>query len=142
MLCLSDSAAYKLHEGEKTGFETRLREIHPDVLDTDVDICHHMHNSVRKFCETSFDNHVEHLCDDLYNDFQYSPDLNKDLEGISSMFGLNFKVPLERIAHRWLLAYHVSTRNVDMMDPRVVFYFAWIGNDKGKYLPLFKEVSG
>ena len=45
---LTDSAAYM--KGKKSGLEVRLREKAPHLLDIDGDMCHHMHNAVKKFC--------------------------------------------------------------------------------------------
>ncbi|KAJ8026118.1 hypothetical protein HOLleu_33867 [Holothuria leucospilota] len=121
---LSDSAAYM--RGKHNGFEAKLREANPNLLNIDGDICHHIHNCVKKFC-SHFGNHVENLCDDLYRDFQYSPDLAQYLQEMTDLFGLDCKLPQQRIAHRWLSSYDVSIRILDMIDPLTLFYFAWIG---------------
>ncbi|XP_072175737.1 uncharacterized protein [Diadema setosum] len=57
--------------GKKSGFETRLRDVAPHLLNIDGDICHHTHNAVKNF-GGFFNNHVEYLADDLY-DLKWSP---------------------------------------------------------------------
>ena len=44
---LSDSTNYM--RGKKSGLEILIREKVPHLLDIDGDICHHIHNSVKKF---------------------------------------------------------------------------------------------
>ena len=44
---LSDSAAYM--RGSLNGFHAKLREVAPHILDIDGDVCHHVHNTVKKF---------------------------------------------------------------------------------------------
>ncbi|XP_072181906.1 uncharacterized protein [Diadema setosum] len=124
---LSDSAAYM--RGSKTGFEKRLQDVATNMLDIDGDLCHHIHNVVKKYCQ-HFDHQVEGLCDDLYNDFHYSPDLQEHLATISTALGTACKVPLERVAHRWLSSFDVTVRNVEMVKALTVFYYAWVDSNK------------
>ena len=126
---LSDSAAYM--RGKVSGFETRLRNEVLSLLDIDGDLCHHVHNAVKKCCE-NFDKHIEKLADDLYNDFHYSPDLQEHLSNICSSLHVACKIPTERVAHRWLSAYDVTSRNVEMLDALTIFYFAWVGTENRK----------
>ena len=67
---LSDSTN---HMSGKVGvFETLLRQVVPHLLEIDGDICHHVHNSVQKFCKQR---RVEGLDDDLHTDMKWSPHL-------------------------------------------------------------------
>ena len=50
---LSDSTNYM--RGKSGGLEKKLRDLAPQMLDIDGDLCHHVHNAVRKFC-SYFDN--------------------------------------------------------------------------------------
>ena len=46
---LSDSTNYI--RGKKGGLEKRLRDKAPHLLNIDNDCCHHVHNSVKVFCQ-------------------------------------------------------------------------------------------
>ncbi len=85
---LSDSANYM--RGKTSGFETKLRELAPHLLDIDGDICHHVHNVVKKFCGF-FGNWVERLCDDLYTEFKYGPDIREYAQDICTMLGVHYR---------------------------------------------------
>ena len=66
--------------GCKTGLEKRLRHGPvPHLLDIDGDLCHHIHNIVKKF-SNNFDNYLEKLFRDLYRNFDLSADLLKRLD--------------------------------------------------------------
>ena len=68
---LSDSTNYMR---DKTGgLETLLREI-AQLLDIDGDLCHHVHNAIRKFSDP-FDKYIERYLDDIHTDMQYSVDI-------------------------------------------------------------------
>lgn len=123
---LSDSAAYM--RGKKSGFETRLRDVAPHLLDIDGDICHHTHNSVKKFC-SFFDQHVEHLADDLYNDLKWSPDIKEHFEKICGVLGVKCNLPVERVPHRWLSSYDAAARIKSMMDPFRCLYYCFIDSE-------------
>ena len=53
--------------GKKSGLETKLFEKAPHSLDIDGDVCHHIHNTVKKFC-SPFNNFLERLVDDVHTD--------------------------------------------------------------------------
>ena len=89
---LSDSANYM--RGKTAGFETLLRSSAPHLLDIDGDTCHHIHNSVRKFC-SHFQSHVEGLCDDLFQDTRFNPDIKSYLEQLCRIVGTHYLTPLE-----------------------------------------------
>ena len=50
----------------------------PHLLDVNVDLCHHIHDMVKKFLN-NFGNYLEKLFRDLYRDFDLSADLVKRL---------------------------------------------------------------
>ena len=113
---------------DSAGFETLLRSSAPHLLDIDGDTCHHIHNSVRKFC-SHFQSHVEGLCDDLFQDTRFSPDIKSYLEQLCRFVGTHYLTPLERIAHRWLSIFDVSKRILSMIGPITLLYSAWIPAD-------------
>jgi hypothetical protein len=59
---LSDSTNYM--RGKINGYETKLREHALQLLDIDGDICHHVRNSVQKFC-VQFGRLLEQLADEV-----------------------------------------------------------------------------
>jgi hypothetical protein len=69
---LSDTAAYM--RGAKSGVETLLRKDNPNLLDVDGDVCHHMHNIVKKFC-SHFNSIVEQ--DLVFNLLNPTPKLQR-----------------------------------------------------------------
>ena len=69
---LSDSAS--VMRGAKGGFEALMRREAPHLQDVGGDTCHHLHNTVKRFCE-HFNKVVEKLMDDLHTEFKYSQDL-------------------------------------------------------------------
>ena len=80
---LSDSAAYM--RGSLNGFHAKLREVAQQILDIDGDVCHHVHNNVKKFVSIVGDYDMllginVKLLDDLFNDFDFSADLRDDLK--------------------------------------------------------------
>lgn len=128
---LSDSTNYM--RGKISGLETRLRAECPQLLDIDGDVCHHVHNTVRLFCK-QFGQLVEHLLDDLFTDFKYSPDLREALSKICSIMKIKYRKPPQRVAHRWLSTYDVTVVDLEMMDALVVFYYAFLKKgDKDTY---------
>lgn len=68
MSILMDSC--NVMRGSKTGLETRIRrEKAQHLLDVDGDVCHHVHNAAKAFCKP-FNNFLEQLYIDLFNDFK------------------------------------------------------------------------
>ena len=73
MSILMDSCS--VMRGSKSGVETRIRKENvTHLLDIDGDACYHAHNASKKLSEP-FDNLVERLLSDPYNDLKWSPDL-------------------------------------------------------------------
>lgn len=139
---LTDSASYMI--GCKTGFLTQLKKVAPNLLDIDNDICHHIHNSVKKFC--SHFGTIEKLCDDIHTDFDYGTDLGHYLEEICLLLGFPFVKPKERVPHRWLSVYNCAVELKDMFLPYTVFYFSFLScSDKTLFnssvLEIFKKAS-
>ena len=64
----------------KTGLDKRLCDgLVPHLLGSDRDLCHHFHNTVKKF-HNNFDNYLEKLFPDFYINFDLSADICKRLE--------------------------------------------------------------
>ena len=128
---LTDSANYM--RGEHNGFQSKLREANPQILDIDGDNCHHIHNAVKKFSSLVDPSKVlNSLLDDVYNDLDYSADLREDLKKISKNLGLDEKTPIKRAGHRWLSIYDSSLRFLDILDSLTLFYSAWLTHEEKK----------
>ena len=90
LVILMDSCS--IMRGSKSGLEKHLRDsIASHLLDIDCDICHHIHNIVRKFA-TTFGNFLEKLFRDIFRDFHLSSDLLQQLKEIWYYLGLTFRV--------------------------------------------------
>ncbi|CAM1291290.1 FBN1 (predicted) [Pycnogonum litorale] len=124
---LMDSCA--VMRGSKSGLEQRIRETKaPQLLDIDGDICHHVHNASKKFCDP-FKYWAEGLFCDIYADFKWSADLKDALAEICELLGLKFTTPARFLSHRWLSCYDVSVSTLLMMDAFEVFYQAFLPKD-------------
>ena len=132
---LSDSAAYM--RGAQSGFQARMKQDAPHLLDIDGDICHHIHNVTKTFWSAlDPEQHLPYLLDDLYRDFMYSADIREDLFSVCSILGCPEKSPKERVAHRWLSLLDATLHTQDLMDPLTVVYYSWL-SPKDK--ELFKD---
>lgn len=117
---LKDSCS--VMRGCKTGLETRLREkkVSP-LLDIDVDLCHHMHNGCKTFCE-SFQSWVEKLFNLLHANFKFFTDLREAVSELCQILGIRYTVPERFLSHRWLSAYDVSVSTLRLWYAYRVFY--------------------
>ena len=131
---LSDSTNYM--RGKVSGFETKLRGAVPHLLDVDGDICHHVHNVVKKFTGF-FDRKVEALLDDIHTDHKWSPDLRENLEKLCTICNVKFNNPKQRIPHRWLSVLDCSVPICNMIPALTVLYSAWL---RGDDVTLYKDV--
>ena len=121
---LMDSCA--VMRGSENGLEVRIRREHtPLLLDTDGDICHHIHNASKRFCKP-FDGVVEGLFNDIYNDHKWSVDLRELLAEVCSLIGVKFTVPERFINHRWLSAYDTAVSTCRLWDAHQVFYYGFL----------------
>ena len=57
--------------GKYKWLEKLLRDKAPHLLDTDGDVCHHFHNTLKQFCKR-FENFAEKLVNDIYWETKYS----------------------------------------------------------------------
>ena len=110
---------------DKNGFFAEMRAKCPNMLDIDKDVCHHVHNCVKKFC-SFFNNTVEKLLDDLHTDFDYGTDLGTYLEEICMLLGHQYVKPKERVPHRWLSVLDCLLEFQTMQVPLTVFYYSWL----------------
>ena len=133
MSSLSDSAAYM--RGCTNGYETKLREDAPHLLEIDGDICHHIHNITRQFSsQLDPENTLACLLDDIHKDFVYSPDIKEHFFAICKILGLPPKQPKERVGHRWLSLFDSSQSFEELADPLTILYFSWLSvQDKVLY---------
>ena len=130
---LSDSAAYM--RGKKNGFQAKIKEDAPHLLDIDGDLCHYMHNIVKMFAKgVDTDDHFSRLLDDIYANLSYSADLRADLLQLCSLFDQPELVPKERIQHRWLSLCDANSRFQQLLVPLTIFYFGFLSaKDKQLY---------
>lgn len=126
---LSDSAAYM--RGEKNGFQKKMKEVVPNMLDIDGDVCHHLHNVVKMFTShLDPDNFLQRLLGDVYRDFSFSTDLRDDLCQISNLLEEPTLLPIEFAGHRWMSVMDATARLLKIWDQLTIFYFAWVPQDQ------------
>ena len=118
---LMDSASTM--RGDKSGLETRIREIYPQLADIDGDTCHHVHNIVKRFTK-HFEHYIEGLFRCIYTDFKTSADSMEMLKDISYHLGLTFRKPVNYIAARWLSILDTSLAFTYMQFAYVLYYQA------------------
>ena len=131
---LLDSTNYM--RGKVAGFETLLRKEMPHLLNIDGDTCHHTHNTVKKFL-SPFKKYIEHLCDDLHTDFQWSADQRQYLAEIREFIGINYRMPAARVDHRWLSSYNAVEIDISLPSAFTVFYFTWLSKED---VCIYKDV--
>nr|XP_047140460.1 uncharacterized protein LOC124815724 [Hydra vulgaris] len=124
---LSDSTNYM--RGKKTGFETLLRLHVPHLLDIDGDMCHHMHNTVKRFL-APFEKYIEYFCKDVHNDLKWSPDIRNYLSEICGYLGVNYRMPPDHIDHRWLSTFDAIECNMALFPALSVLYFFWLKKEE------------
>ena len=97
--------------GVKNGFETKLRDqLAPNLLDVDVDACHHIHNAAKKFTKV-FDRYLE-TYRDIYNDFKWSEDVKVVLEDLCKHLEITYCQPEMYAATHWLSVYEITISNI------------------------------
>ena len=137
---LSDSAAYM--RGSISGFQARLKEVAPHIMDIDGDVCHHIHNSVKKF-STNLDpsEMLSKLLDDIYNDMDFSADLRDDLKSVCKHLGIAELMPLQRACHRWMSIYDASARFMEIHNALTLVYSSWLTvEEKRQNQPLLTKM--
>ena len=124
---LLDSCA--VMRGSKQGLETRIRDNkNPKLLDVDGDSCHHIHNSSKAFCKP-FDNWLEGLFQDLFEDHRWSSDQSSYLQQVCEILEIPFTQPPRFLNHRWLSAYD-SALSLDRLLPAYkLLYFGFMKKD-------------
>ena len=131
---LSDSTNYM--RGKISGFETLLRQAIPHLLDIDGDICHHTHNSVKKFL-SPFEKYIESLVTDVRTDAQWSTDLRDYLSEICQFLNIRYQMPADRVDHRWLSSYDAAVVDNPLLPALTVMYYSWIPKENRS---LYKEL--
>ena len=125
--------------GSKNGLEKKIREKAPKMVDIDGDICHHIHNASKKFCQP-FKYWIEDLFNQLYNDHKWSVDLKEMLAEICHLIGLKFTVPERFVRHRWLSACDVAVGTLRMLDAYKVLLGTLEGRWLHKIFPKFPKI--
>ena len=130
--------------GSLNGFHAKLREVAPHILDIDLDgdVCHHVHNTVKKFVSIVDDDMLlVKVLDDLFNDFDFSADLRDDLKEIFGFLNITEQVPLQRAGHRWMSVFDAVSRYLELQKSVTLFYSSWLTVDeKKKYLPILTSL--
>jgi hypothetical protein len=127
---LCDSCA--VMRGKRSGVETVLRRDHADhLLDIDGDVCHHLHNAVKKFC-TPFGGASESLLNDLYNEFHWSSSNRDLLQQICFLVGDKYTVPQQYVAHRWLSCYDVALTTQLQLSALTIYAAAYLPREDKK----------
>lgn len=85
---------------KKDGFGTLLWDYVPHILDIGGDTCPHIHIT-QKFL-LPFEKYIDYVCNELLNDFKWSPDLWDHLREICSYLQIKYQMPSDSIYHRWL----------------------------------------
>ncbi|RUS84189.1 hypothetical protein EGW08_008029 [Elysia chlorotica] len=124
---LTDSASYM--RGCHNGFQAKLKEDAPHLVDIDGDVCHHLHNIAKCFTEELNAKTLIGFIDDVFNDLSYSADLKADLHTIAETLNLSTLSPLERVPHRWLSILDTTERLMKISDQLTVFYYAWLSKE-------------
>ena len=130
---LSDSTNYM--RGKKSCLEKRLRDKASQVLNIEGDCCHHVHDSIKVFCQ-HFDNLVENFIDDIHNDNQWRTDIRDALRETCFLLNIPFKMLPLRISHHWLSLYDSLSVDMSMFDAFGLLNDSWVP-DNGKH--LYKE---
>ena len=113
---------------KKSGLETKLREKAPHLLDIDGDICHHIHNTVKKF-GFPFINFLKCLVDDIHINSKYITDVRQAIDNICFILDILYKKPPQHLSHRWLSSYDCTVTLKSMVDAFYLFYFSWLEPD-------------
>ena len=79
----------------------------PHLLDIDGDICHHVHNTVKKFL-SPLNKYIEHLTDDIHTDMKYSPDLRDYLSAHRCTHIFHYHMPVYHVDHRCLSSFDAA----------------------------------
>ena len=112
--------------GEKSGLEVRLRQGNaPHLLDIDDDSLHHVHNASKKITE-QFDQFIETLFRDLFNNLKWSPDLQSYMKELAELVGVSFTMPERYVPTWWLSVLNCDNDFLNKKDAYALFYFLFI----------------
>ena len=120
--------------GAKSGVETQIRsEKAPHLLDIDGDSCHHIHSASKKFC-LPFDNWLEKLIKDIFNDLKWSVDIKEFLSELCSNLNSKYVSFVDMVSYRWLSCYDAALNTLHLLDALTILYYAFLNkNDKTVY---------
>ena len=120
--------------GEKSGLEVRLRQGNaPHLLDIDDDSLHHVHNASKKITE-QFDQFIEILFHDLFNNLKWSPDLQSHMKELAELVGVSFIMPGRYVPTRWLSVLNCDNDFLNKKDAYALFYFLFIQSNDNRSL--------
>ena len=101
-----------------------LRSKAPQLLDTDGDVCHHVHNTVKPFCK-AFKDLLKKWIDQIHFDTKYITDI---MDSLKDLFILTvpFGKPPQRVSHCWLPVINCLSIDITLIDLLILLYYAWI----------------
>ena len=112
-------------QGKKYGLEVRLRQGNaPHLLDINSNSLHHVHNASKKMME-QFDQFIEILFRDLFNDLKWSPDLQSYMKELTELIGASFTMPERYVPTRWLSVLNCANDFLNKKDAYAVLFFVY-----------------
>ena len=112
---------------KKGGLEKQLRDKAPHLLNINGDCCHHVHNSVKAFCQT-FNNFDENWINLLHIHNKWSTEIRDGFKEICFLLNIPFRMLPLRISHCWLSLYDSLT--VNMFDAFLLLYYRWVPDNE------------
>ena len=97
----------------------------PHLLDIDDDSLHHVHNASKKITE-QFDQFIETLFRDLFNNLKWSPDLQSYMKELAELVGVSFTMPERYVPTWWLSVLNCDNDFLNKKDAYALFYFLFI----------------
>ncbi|KAL8560392.1 hypothetical protein ACOMHN_006123 [Nucella lapillus] len=122
--CLMDNC--NVMRGKKGGLETLIRDEQPHLLDVHGDTVHIVSNAAKEFCKP-FSNYLEGFASDVYYDFKLSPKATELFMEVCSLLHVEGAVrPIRPVGSRFLQMLDVSERLHKILDPLMVFQYAFL----------------
>ena len=79
-----------------------------------------------------FDQFIEILFRDLFNDLKWSPDLQSYMKELTELIGASFTMPERYVPTRWLSVLNCASDFLNKKDAYALFYFSFTkSNDDG-----------
>ncbi|KAL8567855.1 hypothetical protein ACOMHN_058977 [Nucella lapillus] len=128
--CLMDNC--NVMRGKKGGLETLICDEQPHLLDVHGDTVHIVSNAAKEFCKP-FSNYLEGFASDVYYDFKLSPKATELFMEVCSLLHVEGAVrPIRPVGSRFLQMLDVSERLHKILDPLMVFQYAFLLSSEQK----------